>query len=996
MKQVNNLFKKAAICAAICSSLTFYTGNVLAGNVDGAIKGTVTQQSTSAPIAGATVTISNKENGFIKTIVVDSNGQFNLSSIPVGSYDVKIAKQGYQTSVLNDVQISIGKSSSLEVNMISGDLEVISVTGSRISRVDVTSSEASFNISADELTRLPVAQDITSVAMLSPGVNLGDERFEDAKGSSLGSFGGASQAENVYYVNGLNMTNFRNGVGGSTIPFLAYDSFQIKTGGYSAEFGRSTGGVVSSVTKSGSNEFHYGLQHTQNIDSLRGDTPNAYYLSDDCSYTSTVGSEDVITNCSNRIGDLITDNSGDTRDSRKTDIFASGALIEDTLFFYGLYEFRKTDENDITTRGTSYLNTQDDDPYYLARLDWNINEDHSLMAWMFKDESKEYATTYQRDENGVLDKTDSTTSNTLSGGTSWSVRYNGNITDTFSVSAMAGKVEFNDTTRSDGADCPVIIDAQNGQNLGCWDSEAFQISTNSDERKQYRIDFDWLVTDDHQLRFGYDAEKNTSESQVDLSGGIYYRYIGYDAGAILPNDFVIPESGRYVRVRNYNVGGEFKINNEAFYIEDTWFVTEQLTATIGFRWDSFENLNADNKTFVKIDNQFAPRLGVSYDIFGDGEHKVYANAGRYFLPVASNTNVRLAGAELYTHDYYTIVSEGADGVPVLGDKLGDTDVIGDGTTPSPVSVRDKGLDPMYQDEFILGYQGMINDDWSFGAKYTRREVQSIIDDGSMIEAFKSIGLEGRAADHFLLFNPGESVSFQYDYNGDGVLEDYNFSAEELGYPDAKRNYNSVDLILERAWDGQWMFNATYTWAQSYGNAEGYVKSDNGQDDAGLTTDWDYPYLMDGANGYLPNDRRHALKLFGSYAVTDELLVGLNANITSGRPRNALGAGYAPDQSQYQYGDTYYVGDNKFSRGSFGRTPWTSTVNANIRYDLSSFEAFESAYVALNIYNVFDATNVTLYEELAEEDAAYNSNAKFGRAKYFQSPRRVEVVFNMMF
>ncbi|ATG79922.1 TonB-dependent receptor [Pseudoalteromonas fuliginea] len=991
VKTKAKLFKKAALCAAICSTLTFYSGISSASNVDGAIKGIITQQANEAPIAGATVTISNPANGYVKSIQVDSNGQFNLNAVPVGTYNIKIEKVGYQTSELKNIVIGIGKSAAIEVGMTEGDIEVISVTGSKIARVDVTSSEASFNISADELTRLPVAQDITSVALLSPGVNLGDSRFSDAKGNSLGSFGGASQAENVYYVNGLNMTNFRNGVGGSTIPFLSYDSFQIKTGGYSAEFGRSTGGVINSVTKAGTNEFHFGLQHRQNIESLGGQRPNTNYLSDDCSYKSV--NDEVVKTCANTVGDIITDNSEDSRASRTTDIFASGALIEDTLFFYALYEFREYDYDDLSSRGTALLNRTDDDPYYLGRLDWNINEDHSLMAWMFKDESKEYSTTYDRDENGALDKENASSSNTLSGGTSWSIRYNGNLTDYLSVSAMAGKVEFNDTTRSAGADCPVVIDAQAGQNLGCWDPSAFQISTNSDERKQYRLDFDWLVADDHRLRFGYDAEKNTSTSQVDLSGGIYYRYIGYDAGSILPNGYEINESGRYVRVRNYNVGGEFDINNEAFYIEDTWNVTEQLTATIGLRWDSFENLNASGNTFVKIDNQFAPRLGLAYDLFGDGEHKIFANAGRYYLPVASNTNVRLSGAELYTHDYYTIQSEGSDGVPVLGDKLGETDVIGDGTTPSPVSVRDNGLQPMYQDELIFGYQGMLNEDWSLGVKFTRREVKSIIDDGSMVEAFKDIGLD---SDHFLLFNPGEGVSFQYDYDGDGTLEDYDFTAEQLGYPDAKRNYNSVDVVLEKSWDGLWMFNATYTWSQSYGNAEGYVKSDNGQDDAGLTTDWDYPYLMDGANGYLPNDRRHALKLFGSYAVTDNLLVGMNANITSGRPRNALGAGYAPDQGSYEYGDTYYVGDTKFSRGSFGRTPWTTTINANIKYDLSDFETFDSAYIALNVFNLFDASNVTTYEELAEEDAAFNPNAKFGSSLYFQTPRRVEVVFNMMF
>ncbi|MDN3379858.1 MULTISPECIES: TonB-dependent receptor [unclassified Pseudoalteromonas] len=985
----NKIFKKAALCAAICSSLTFYSSLSSASNVDGSIKGVVVQQQTDAPLAGASVIITNEQNGYSKTLVVDKNGQFNLNSIPVGQYNIRIEQQGYQTSELKDVTIGIGKSSSLEIEMTKGDVEVISVTGSRIARVDVTSSEASFNISAEELNRLPVAPDITSVALLAPGVNLGDSRFSDAKGNSLASFGGASQAENVYYVNGLNMTNFRNGVGGASIPFLAYKDFQVKTGGYSAEFGRSTGGVISSVTQSGSNEFKFGLQHRQNIDSLYGDRPSSYYQTDDCSQKIVDG--EIQETCSNRIGDVISDNSKDSRKSSQTDIFASGAIIEDTLFFYGLYEMRDTEYTDLINRGNGISVRTDDDPYYLARLDWHINEDHSLMAWVFNDESTQYTTDSSYDENGNIEAGSDLNSNTASGGQSWSLRYNGNLTDYLSISAMAGKVEFNDTTRADGSDCPVIYDLTAGQNLGCWAS--FTIETNSDEREQYRFDVDWLISDNHNLRFGYDAEKNTSTSQVNLSGDIYYAYQNYEAGAVLPNGYTIQESDRYARVRNYEVGGSFGINNSAFYLEDIWNVTEQLTLNIGLRWESFENLNADGETFVEMKNQFAPRLGLAYDIFGDGEHKVFANLGRYHLPVASNTNVRLAGSELYTHDYYELDGVGADDVPVLGQKLGDTVVFGDGTAPSPVSVRDSGLQAMYQDEFILGYQGMINDDWSAGIKFTRRELKSVIDDASAEQAFASIGIDD---DHFLLLNPGEGVSFEYDADGDGTLEQYDFTAEQLGYPDAKRNYNSVDLMLERAWDGQWMMKTTYTWAQSYGNAEGYVKSDNGQDDAGLTTDWDFPYLMDGAYGSLPNDRRHSLKIFGSYALTEELVMGINTRLTSGRPRNALGAGYAPDQDAYHYGDTYYVGDTKFSRGSFGRTPWTATVDMNFKYDLSNIDLFESAYVALNVYNLFDASNVTNYEEIAENDAAFNANAQFGVPVSWQAPRRVEMIFNMMF
>jgi hypothetical protein len=105
------------------------------------------------------------------------------------------------------------------------------------------------NITREELRRLPVEQNVASVALLAPGVNKGNAAFGGL------TFGGSSIAENSYYVNGLNVTDFYNRNGFSEAPFAFYQEFQVKTGGYSVEFGRSTGGVVNAVTRSGSNEF---------------------------------------------------------------------------------------------------------------------------------------------------------------------------------------------------------------------------------------------------------------------------------------------------------------------------------------------------------------------------------------------------------------------------------------------------------------------------------------------------------------------------------------------------------------------------------------------------------------------------------------------------------------------------------------------------------------------------------------------------------------------
>ena len=131
------------------------------------------------------------------------------------------------------------------------------MVGSRVvNRVDVRSTESATNINREEVSRLPVDQTLASVALLAPGVV--------PPGATFGglSFGGSSVAENAVYINGLNVTDPYRRQGFSSVPFAFYEEFQVKTGGYSAEFGRSTGGVINAVTRSGSNEFHAGVELT--------------------------------------------------------------------------------------------------------------------------------------------------------------------------------------------------------------------------------------------------------------------------------------------------------------------------------------------------------------------------------------------------------------------------------------------------------------------------------------------------------------------------------------------------------------------------------------------------------------------------------------------------------------------------------------------------------------------------------------------------------------
>src|SRR4029079_7860379 len=185
-------------------------------------------------------------------------------------------------------------------------LEEIQVLGTRIvTAVDVKSTESATNVTREELERLPVELDIMSVALLAPGLSKGASGL--CAGGNCGvSFSGSSIAENTVYINGLNVTDFYNRVGFSAAPYAFYKEFQVKTGGYSVEFGRTTGGVINAVTRSGTNEFEYGTEIAWEPDFMQTHKSN---------FPDILGRYDEY----NR---------------RNYDVYASGPIVRDHLFFF--------------------------------------------------------------------------------------------------------------------------------------------------------------------------------------------------------------------------------------------------------------------------------------------------------------------------------------------------------------------------------------------------------------------------------------------------------------------------------------------------------------------------------------------------------------------------------------------------------------------------------------------------------------------------------------
>ena len=993
--------RRSALCLAL--GLCFSAGVQAQTNTAGAVTG----QAAS----GDTITVANPATGFSRTITVGADGTYRFSQLPVGQYTV--SRNGANPRTVN---VSVGTAANVDFVTSSGaaTLDTVTVVGTgAINPIDVSSVESTTILTSEQIAKIPVARDTTSVALLAPGTVRGDVAF-----GNLASFGGASVSENQYFINGFNITNSFRNLNFGAVPFEAIAEQQIKTGGYGAEFGRSLGGVVNQITKRGTNEFHAGGNIFWLPEDLREDTPNTYLKN----------------------GTLREDNSHDTQENLTASVWASGALIKDRLFAYGLVSYGVGDSDawgSVASLGNTHTETED--PTWLLKLDWNISDDHALEFTAFSDKTETEIDIYENNP-GVIERGPFVgTSFAEDGGENYILKYTGYLTDTFTLSALYGYGEFARGQRLRGADgtevtyngdiqagatgCPAIADGRSAARravTGTYGSNCnlglnIERTDSADTRKQFRIDAEWQLGD-HLLRFGYDTEDYESVAGEARQGGSSWTYFEVGGGV---------DNVQQTRVAQ---GATLNIEQEALYIQDSWNITDNFIAYLGARWDNFKNINGQGEAYVDIKNQFGPRLGFSWDVNGDSTFKVFGNAGRYALPLTASVAVRGASASILSIETFSF--SGVDpntGVPINPVSNGDFMYLNAefGGAKTAATIAAQNLEPMYQDEYILGFQKQLSDHFSLGVRGIYRDLKTAIDDTcdytAVLDAIAEQDpdlvpvIPGAGFPYCRLFNPGKDAIFLTDVENDGTLRSYTIPADRLS-PPAKRKYAAIEFFFDGNWDKVFL-QGSYTYAKSKGNTEGGVKSDIGQDDVNVTQDFDYPELTIDTYGYLPNDRRHTLKLFGNYEINEQWSVGGNLLVQSGRPLNCFGVldrnplppvdangdgdfndpGDARNYSPHPYGSSFMrcgttelggLDDNtvvRRPRGTAGRLPWTTTLDVNVAYRPAFAPGLQ---FKVDVFNVLNSRKVTSVNEQAEIRASGLPSPTHMVPFSFQAPRSV--------
>jgi hypothetical protein len=1014
--------RRTALAVAIVAGVGM-TGQVFAQATTGSVFGT-------APVsAGETVRIVNNATGLTREVAVGSDGRYGANQLPVGDYTVSLMQGGNAVATKDHVTVSVSGGTNVPfAGAAAGkniqNLSSVTVTANSIPAIDVSSTRQTSVITAQQLKTLPLAHSAAAIAMLAPGVSLGQGNLGTGPtGEPLVSIGGNSVVENAYYLNGFNTTDPIGGSGGVALPYFAVAEQQTITSGYGPEYGRSTGGVISQIGKRGSNDFHAGVyvsytpSFTQSsTDNIRFGNPLAPVGSS--WLTATQGT----TNYAPGYGQIERGNRQNSAWETVYDAYLSGPLIKDKLFFYVTAEWQKdSSQFGLGTLGTTspsgfWKSTGTLSPKFYGKLDWNINDSNVLELTGIRSKNQDttssfYNYNYTNQSVGSYYGPDVLTKNNFNVGI---LKYTSYITDDLTFEAMYGlmsgeyysvipgvgnaaPVTFTGGPVPPGVTPPNLLTTQMG-NQG-----------HSTKVANLRLDFDWRITADHDLRFGIDNLQNRDDNDglFTLGGGSYnYTYNSLPPYANTAPYVNPPVVGNYVTQNLFSSNVSLAVRQKAQYIEDRWQVTPNLLLDLGLRNDQFTSFGPEKIAYVRETKpQWAPRLGFSWDVFGDSTFKVFGNAGRYYLALPAGLASRNTAFGTYNGEVtYTYTSINPNGTPV-----GITPVLikpapgvtipgyfspdGENGVVNPAAganYASKNLKASYEDQFVLGFQKTLGDTGLvLGSQATYSSLGNIIDDTNLVACG---GVTGA------LVNPGKSnplgtpcgPAVWNPNTGQGVLMSPGVIGAVSVFPKPTRKYYALDTYLEHTWDGKWYGKVDYVFSRSYGSSEGPTNTSTGQTtnqrNGGLsgstTSAWDFPDIMAYANGEQSNSHRHTVKFFGAYAINPEWTVGATLIVQSGMPNICI-SGFGSSIDPDQYGNSYYhfcggvpsgnqptpitnpttgapIGSGGVGSppGATGHTPWTKQLNLSVMY--TPAWANKHLTLSVEVHNVLNEQQTLSY------------------------------------
>jgi len=681
----------------------------------GAIQGTITDP-TGAVVVGATITATGDKLIQPATSTSDSHGFYRLNALPPGKYTLVVSGSG-MTARATDLNLNAGSLPNLNFKLTVGAESVIDVSSS-VAMVDVTQSKVETTITNEILQELPKGRSFQSVIPFAPGarqeplqsLNTGTTTNGNLNANRTGGFqiDGASDSENLYTSEGVNITSITGGGVGYNVPTEFVQDVQVKSSSFEAEFGGALGGVVNVIQQKGGSDWHGGVFMYYRSSALNAN--------DQCNF---------FTACGVRKNPTISSDTGSRIDSPyqyfvgKQDHYRTvnpgftlgGSLFPNKLWMFASYvpEFYRVRRSVLFTGkvnpGLRDMYASQDQHYGFVRLDYAPLSKLRLFA--------SWQDLYTR-QIGSLPNPDSKAGNQVNTSASldpstirpdtgtvapaaiYAFGADYTVTSNLLISGRYGYVYSNSEDRGKpigvryllGPNASAGAKGYDGTTVGAVGTAPYaqnsafsNILSNSQSffnvlsRKNFAIDVSYLKTGivgTHNFKGGYTQSNvynnqlsgfNTAE--VDLFYGASYSVATSASacdGIIAANATAYPATATPVCRGNYGYftihdgvdnSGIARGNNKAFYVQDGWTVGKTgLTLNVGVRFDTeYLPPYSPGASSIKFGwgDKIAPRLGGAYDVLHNGKLKLYASYGQFYDIVKYSLPAGSFGGQ-YWHD----------------------------------------------------------------------------------------------------------------------------------------------------------------------------------------------------------------------------------------------------------------------------------------------------------------------------------------------------------
>ncbi|MDO8680944.1 MAG: carboxypeptidase regulatory-like domain-containing protein [Acidobacteriota bacterium] len=903
----------------------------------GTLEGVVKDASGSV-LPGATVEATATQTTRAISTVTDTSGVFRFPSVAPGIYTLTASLAGFTAKTATDVRVGLGQVKKVDFSLaLAGIVETVQVTA-ETPLVDVRNTARQSNIRAEQVELLPHGRDFTTMVTQAAGAN------QESKLGGI-SIDGASAGENRFIIDGIETTNLRNGTSGTGLIADFVEEVQVKSSGYTAEYGGATGGVINAVTKSGTNDWHGSALLNFQGSSLAGNRKPSLRQ-------NLVNSD---------IAEYITYPKDD--ESRIEPGFSiGGPIMRNRAWFFGAYQpvIEKTTRNvspaSAGNPSAATASVEQETPAHNITANVNSQIANSVRGRVSYNSSRSEtqgllpALTGTDPAGTNYSKTSKFPNYAVSGNIDW-------VASPRIFVGLRGGYFMADQHDSNVTEEPRVI-FSTGNNIGLL---ATPVSLQRPTGFQ-NIPNNNKVTRDQQTRLYFQADGTLYGN----AGGAHQVKFGVQADRV-GNDVFLGESRNLVRIRwNTALGGlrgpygyyqvrsngvspkqgfitegNVHTTNIGLFIQDAWTINNRLTINAGVRTERERvptfSTDAGIPEFgleFKFADKLAPRLGFAYDIKGDGNWKVFGSWGVFYDIFKLELPRGSFGGDKWLEYYYTL------------DTPDWTNLVGGANCPpactgtlirGPIDFRhpsfgsdaiDPDLKPMRLQEASAGLEHQLNEVMAVSVRYVHKQVDKAIEDTGALDA--------QGNEIYIIANPG--------FN----LAELAFTNPNVQNPKAVRDYDSVEFAFDKKYADNWYLRTSYMWSRLYGNYSGLSQSDeNGRTSPNVGRLWDYPLMMfqDGgtaALGPLATDRPHQFKTQFIYLFGFGTSLGLNEYVASGLPVTREIGIYAPNNLPVQY----------LGRGSDGRTPMFSQTDMYIQHGFKVGGSRE-VQVSLNVLNLFN-------------------------------------------